>query len=141
MHKFLVEMVISECDIGSTHDVIFDAFGVSHTDEEILKLIAELPPAIKGEIITWGAGDTCVRGSIFEYIKKESNFMRDSLRVQVYGYDLDDSTIPTTLYGVMSFKECVDYGISPDVIVDQDLEVFLPIEEAMTLAGVIKCTE
>lgn len=122
---------VSQHELGSVSDAIYEAFGREPSDDQVEDIIRALPLTIIGSAMSFGFGDTEVRGEIYQYLKSEYNIMWDKTAVIVKAYDLDNQT--SEIVGVSTITKCVEFGIPIEVIFEQDFEVFLSREDAAAL--------
>jgi hypothetical protein len=123
---------ISKYDLGVLHDIFLEITGVGVSDEDCAKLLLGLPEDIKCDIIKYGISDTEVRDIIYVHLKKGNQFV-NNLSVAVIGYDMDYLTENSVYVGNVSFGTAVAAGIDPQLIIEQELEIFLPIDAATKL--------
>lgn len=122
---------VSQDELGSVSDAIYEAFRREPSNDQVEDIIRALPLTIIGSAMSFGFGDTEVRGEIYQYLKSEYNIMWDKTAVIVKAYDLDNQT--TEIVGASTITKCVEFGIPIEVIFEQEFEVFLSREDATAL--------
>lgn len=55
----------------SLHDAVYNATGVSHTEEKLKELFLELPKHIQHTAFEWGLSDTVFRDEVYVYITQQ----------------------------------------------------------------------
>ncbi|MGF6440707.1 hypothetical protein [Paraburkholderia youngii] len=66
---------VQDC-LPTLHDTVLEATGKSLDDNELLKLVGQLPKAIADQIEEWGLADTEVNTQIHHHLKQESGVAR-----------------------------------------------------------------
>lgn len=122
---------VRQHELGSVSDAIYEAFRREPSDDQVEDIIRALPLTIIGSAMSFGFGDTEVRGEIYQYLKSEYNIMWDKTPVVVKAYDLTNKI--NEIVGASTITKCVEFGIPIEVIFEQDFEVFLSREDAAAL--------
>lgn len=71
MNKISITKDISEHELNSFHDCVYDAIGKSLSHKELLKLFENLPENIQHTGLSWGLNDTVFLDNVYEYLEKK----------------------------------------------------------------------
>lgn len=71
----IVNSLFAECShgVGSFHDTVYEATGVSHSNEKLKKIFFTLPKHIQMIAIQWGLSDTVFGDEAYIFIKEKVN--------------------------------------------------------------------
>jgi len=71
----IVNKLFDECElsVGSFHDTVYEATGVSHSNEKLKEIFYTLPKDIQMIALQWGLSDTVFGDEAYVFIKEKIN--------------------------------------------------------------------
>jgi hypothetical protein len=70
MRKITITREVSEHELDSLHDAVYEATEQSLNHDELVELFYKLPDHLQSEGLAWGFSDTCWRDNVYEFLQK-----------------------------------------------------------------------